>query len=61
MVKRRSELRCDNRSMKIGIKVSNEIPYMVGYMVMLKNFKNEIVMYLPKGIFDLIFVISPEI
>ena len=35
--------------MIIGIKVSNEIPYMVGYMVMLKDFKNDIVMYLSKG------------
>ena len=52
MEKQRYELRCDNRSMKIGIQVSNEIPYMDGYMVMLKNFKNEIVMYLPKGIFE---------
>ena len=50
MEKRRFELRCDNGGMKICIKVSNEVPYMVEYMVKLKNFKNEIVMYLPKGV-----------
>ena len=52
MKKRRFELPCDNRSMKIIVKVSNEVSYVVGYMVILKDFKNEIVMNFPKGIFE---------
>ena len=38
--------------MKIIVKVSNAVPYMVGYMVIIKDFKNEIVMNFPKGIFE---------
>ena len=52
MEKRRAQLGCDNRSMKISGKVSYKVPYLAGFMMKLTDFKNEVMMNFPKGIFN---------
>ena len=49
MEKLRAELGSDNRSMKISVKVSYKVPYLAGYMMKLKDFKNEVMMNFPKA------------
>ena len=36
--------------MKVSIEISNKVPYIAGYMVVLQNFKSKIMMDFTKGI-----------